>query len=291
MWRSQLLKLAANANRTAGRRFSTRAFAFKQSSSRLMSTTIGFSMGLTGYWLINQQVQQQANTASCDSGEEMVQPKTSVKPFPKTFEIAGSSYQLLGLGVRTVTLLSFHVYAVGIYIAEADKPKAKAILSGFGEAGEDLEKALMDPNIGMEAVTKILENNVRILLRIVPVRKTDFGHLRDGFVRAVTDQPRFKTQGNNEFFGKGLQELKVALGRRMSVKKDTILNLLRDENGVLHIEWFSDVPDYIDNKAGTLLGEVNQPMVSEFLFSKYLAGKSVSSEEARKSTVQSLAHL
>ncbi|KAL9937545.1 hypothetical protein V8E36_003954 [Tilletia maclaganii] len=83
---------------------------------------------------------------------------------------------LIGLGVRTVSFLSVRVYVAGVYADLAALERSKGDLRGL-ESAEAIVQALLDAG-------------VPFVVRIVPVRSTDFNHLRDGFTRSV--QARLK---------------------------------------------------------------------------------------------------
>lgn len=84
----------------------------------------------------------------------------------------GSILRLVGLGVRAVTFIRLHVYVAGLYVAEdALEATRKKLASG----DVDLEEQLQE----------WLEAGVPCAVRIMPVRSTDFAHLRDGLVRAI----------------------------------------------------------------------------------------------------------
>ena len=156
-----------------------------------------------------------------DDGQEIVPTgNTTVPDFPRTIDIpdfgattatpaseivlvvpgaagpATTQYTLVGLGLRTVSFLGIQVYVVGFYVATSDiaalqsrlikkiNPLATALVSG---EKDQLRKALSDPVQGEEMWDELLKEGIpaRSLFRVVPVRDTDFHHLRDGFVRAV----------------------------------------------------------------------------------------------------------
>jgi hypothetical protein len=221
---------------------------------------------------------------------ETVQPDTKVDPFPVQLTVAtGQKYDLLGVGVRTVSFLSFHVYALGIYINDDDRLVAKDILAQAGVSREEREKALLDPNEGGEIMAKLLNRGVRFLIRIVPVRNTDFGHMRDGFVRTTMAHPRFKEEGNNEDVGHGISELKRAFGRKRTIPKGRILYLDRAADGTLAVYFYDALSE--NGHIPELLGTVSQPLVSELLFLQYTSGSKPSSESARQNAVKGLSAL
>ncbi|KAK2765518.1 Altered inheritance of mitochondria protein 18 mitochondrial [Arachnomyces sp. PD_36] len=256
---------------------------------------------------------------------------TSISPTPPvskagdTIPEAGPTeeYQLLGLGIRTVSFLSIQVYVVGLYIAQADIPVLQQRLirqavvpptsnSSVGQEGtiaatslvpaerEDLQKMLLDPELSEKTWDLILkEGGIRSAIRIVPTRNTDFLHLRDGWVRSVTAKAqkasaRVKEAGetgaaesefNNESFGNSMGEFKTLFGGgvRKNVPKGQTLLLLRDRNGVL------DSLIQPGKKEGLQwLGRVSDERISRLLWMVYLSGKTVASEGARQSVVNGM---
>lgn len=290
------------SGRVFSRRFGSSSFKnsgasgnnLKRNWLSISAASVGIvGVGIYGLSLNNQWREQVVKLDSPSKGEkflipadvERIQPETKVPPFPKTFSSDGEAYELLGTGVRSVSFLSFHVYGLGIYIAQKDKSKVKKLL-GSDVTYDDL----MDPEKGGELVTKLLNGGIRFDIRIVPVRNTDFGHMRDGLVRTTMAHPRFKAEGNNEEFGEGLAELKKVFSRKMSVHKNKILHLNRDRDGVLSVTFFK-ADDEPEAKEPVHLGIVKMPLVSELLFLQYLSGKKPSSESARENSIKGLAEL
>lgn len=219
-----------------------------------------------------------------------VQPETKVDPFPVEITAStGQKYSLLGVGVRSVSFLGFHVYGLGIYINEDDKMLAKDLLSAAGSTAEERENALLDPVEGGKHIAKLLTSGVRFMIRIVPVRNTDFGHMRDGFVRTTMAHPRFKAEGNNDEVGHGINELKRAFGRKRSVPKGRIMYLDRGADGTLSVYYYDATKER--GHIPELLGTVSHPLVSELLFLQYTSGTKPSSESARRNAVKGLAAL
>ncbi|KAI1425239.1 chalcone-flavanone isomerase [Xylaria sp. FL1777] len=237
-------------------------------------------------------------------GRELVPTGNSTVPtFPRLLDLAygaeadreeinGVEYTLVGLGVRTVTFLGFEVYMVGYYVATQDiaalqarlvkeiNPIATTLVSSEKDS---LRQALLDPERGEKLWTSILEEvRPRSLFRIIPVRDTDFHHLRDGFVRAITA----RSQGNNaefgdEAFGLAMKDFK-SLFNRGKVPKSRELLLCRDVAGRLTVT-------YDDGKTGMgSIGRVTDERVSRLLWLNYLAGKQVASEPARKNIVDGI---
>lgn len=231
-------------------------------------------------------------------------------------------YTLLGLGIRTVSFLSIQVYVVGLYIAKSDIPAlqqrlvsqtAQPALSGVPNGSaikatslvpgerEDLKNLLLDTEKGEEVWGEILkEGGIRTAFRIVPTRNTDFLHLRDGWVRAITGRAQLanakakdlakqnpEAAAPSEFaddsFGKSMGEFKAMMGAGVAknVPKGHTLLLLRDRLGALDILY-----EQGRKKPTVWMGHVTDERLSRLLWVNYLAGKTVASESARKNIIE-----
>lgn len=198
-------------------------------------------------------------------------------------------YQCLGLGLRTVSFLGIEVYVVGFYIATDDiallqealirkiDPIASTLVAG---EKEKLKAKLYDPEEGVEIWNDILKSTgIRTLVRIVPTKNTDFGHLKDAWVRHLTARAQSnKEEFGDESFGVSIQEFKT-LFNRGSVPKGKELVLSRDPKGKVAV-WYDD-----GKKGAIRLGQVRDERISRGLWLNYLAGKTVASEPARKSII------
>ena len=239
-----------------------------------------------------------------DEGREIVATGNSTVPhFPRTLELPSSSapatsaaptteYTLVGLGLRSVSFLGIQVYVVGYYIATSDIAALQSSLIKRvntiattlvpGERDE-LRTSLLDPTQGEQIWNELLEKRIpaRSAFRVVPVRDTDFHHLRDGFVRAI--QARSASVGDDgEGFGEGMAAFR-ALFNRGKVPKQKELLLLRDEQGRLSVVYDDGRKD-----GRQLLGTIQDERVSRALWLNYLAGKKVASEPARRSIVEGI---
>lgn len=237
-------------------------------------------------------------------------------------------YQLLGFGIRSVSFLSIQVYVVGLYVAKSDigtlqrrlvHTGVQAPAVGAGQPGnvgaaaaatslvsterDALKKLLLDPEHGEAAWTSILkEGNIRTAIRIVPTRNTDFMHLRDAWVRHMTNRAQkesarikelakssgdqtvpLRSEFDDEAFGQSVSEFKTLLGggSRKSIPKGQVLLLLRDQQGALDALFQRDPKEPIQ-----WLGRVADERVSRCVWLNYLAGKQVASEPARQSIVE-----
>ncbi|KAK5167919.1 chalcone-flavanone isomerase-domain-containing protein [Cryomyces antarcticus] len=252
------------------------------------------------------------------SGEEveLVDTGTSTIPhFPRTIHLprdddagaaaaAGNAqdneYTLLGLGVRSVSFLSIQVYVVGLYVRTADiatlqsrlirtiDPVATTLVPA---EKEKLRAALLDPTQGAEIWDAILRSKpgIRTAVRIMPTRKTDFNHLRDGWVRGMTARTqeaarRGETEYESEGFGAAMRDFKTLFGAKGAAPKGSVLVLTRDADGTLGA-WFQEKEVAANQGQLVRLGSVRDERISRMVWMGYLAGKNVSSEGARRSVV------
>ena len=155
-------------------------------------------------------------------------------------------------------------------------------------AGEksELRKVLLDGE-GSEKVWEAVlrDGGLKSAVRIVPVRNTDFGHLRDGWVRGIDARgkgPEFE----DERFKTAVGEFKGVFGGRKGVGKGRVLLLGRGEDGGLGV-W---VEEEMEGKQGDMvrLGGVEDERVARLVWMGYLAGKIVASEDARNSVADSI---
>lgn len=211
-----------------------------------------------------------------------------------------TEYTLVGLGVRTVSFLSIRVYVVGYYVATADiaalqnklvkrvDPIATALVSG---EKDELRSALLDPVQSEEIWNTLLQDGtpMRSAFRVVPVRDTDFPHLRDGFVRAIQakatrilNPEQSDTPVKTPEFGESVRQFRQLFNRGKVLKRKELL-LLRGEGGRLSVV-------YDDGRSfgRQYLGSVDDERLSRVLWLNYLGGSSVASEPARRSIVDGI---
>ncbi|MCJ1478337.1 Altered inheritance of mitochondria protein 18 mitochondrial [Lambiella insularis] len=253
--------------------------------------------------------------------EEVPTGTSTVPYFPKTISLpstasstspalpagtgdADESYQLVGLGIRTVSFLSIQVYVVGLYLATSDiatlqarlvrkaasTESASTLVSG---EKEELRKMLLDADASEQVWDEVLKDGgLRSILRIVPTRNTDFTHLRDGWVRGITARSQGRSRGEglverfeDERFGASMAAFKAMFGGagRKGVGKGKVLMLERRADGRL-AAWLEGEKD----EGFLKMGEVDDERISRLVWLGYLAGKNVSSENARKSIVNGI---
>lgn len=216
-------------------------------------------------------------------------------------------YQLLGLGIRTVSFLSIEVYVVGLYVARSDlgklqegmvrriaTPGATTLVEG---EKEELKRTLLDSEGSEKIWDAILrQDGIKSAVRIVPTRNTGFGHLRDGWLRGITARGKTEKYSDDPSFQEAVGDFKGIFGIRgaKGVLKGNALLLGRGENGVLTV-WMERSKDNggVARRAGTMaaLGSVQDERVGRLLWLGYLAGRTVASEGARKNIVQGVMDL
>ncbi|OLN96716.1 Altered inheritance of mitochondria protein 18, mitochondrial [Colletotrichum chlorophyti] len=246
-----------------------------------------------------------------ENGRELVPTGNKTVPsFPRTIDVSlaqpardpvapiaasvqdsdGVEYTLVGLGIRTVSFLSIQVYLVGYYVATSDVAKLQHYLTKkidpiattlVPSERDTLRQKLLDPVEGEETWSALLQEvGCRSAFRIVPVRDTDFPHLRDGFVRAITARSSTDKEAyGDEAFGESLKEFK-RLFNRGKLQKEKELLLCRDEKGGLEV-----IFDDGKSAGRQSVGKVQDERVSRLLWLNWLAGKKVASEAARNSII------
>lgn len=201
---------------------------------------------------------------------------------------SGVEYTLVGVGTRTVTIFGIQVYVVGYYIATADvaklqkhlvkkvNPIATTLVPG---ERDDLRKALLHPKESEEEWTALLRDlRCRSAFRIIPVRNTDFHHLRDGFVRAITARSSLDKQAyGDDAFGEAMVQFRAIFNRgKIPAHKEMIM--ARDATGALEVL-------YSEGGKRKTLGRVEDERVSRLLWLNWLAGSNVASAEAQASII------
>ncbi|KAK9254061.1 chalcone-flavanone isomerase-domain-containing protein [Lipomyces tetrasporus] len=242
-------------------------------------------------WVLSQRRIEQESAIAVDTQfavlfpDEAWKPETSVDPFIRTVTVDGTEYWLLGLGVRTVSFLKLHVYAVGIYVAKDDVPELmKKVKNISGEL--DARSVILDNNSGIEIFDALLHQPVRFALRIVPVRNTDFAHLRDGFVRSVMASIKsHHSIGDDVDASEGTNQLRSLFSRKLSVPKNGELIMAMTKSGELKCIYSPK------RKDAEVLGTVTDRNVVNALMLHYLAGPKAASEEARIAFADSVADL
>jgi hypothetical protein len=246
---------------------------------------------------------------------ELISTGTSTVPhFPKTIQIPSTSgvttsgvpdeeeYTLLGLGIRTVSLFSIQVYVVGMYVQTSSLPALQArmvkSINPMGSAliaGEkdELRSALLDGDKSYELWNGLLtEENLKLktAFRVVPVKNTDFGHLRDGWVRGITAKMQAAQKaGDNRFsdetFGAAMKEFKDMMQGKGKAPTGSVILLARDGDGSMTL-FYQDKKGVLEN-----FGTLRDERIARLVWLGYLGGKNVSSEGTRRAVVEGVMEL
>ena len=181
--------------------------------------------------------------AGVDDGKSAALPAGTGVPADQDEE-----YQLLGLGIRTVSFLSIQVYVVGLYVAHSDlatlQEKLVHAAATAAPAGastlvqgekDDLKQNLLEEH-GSEAIwSDVLKERggrgLKSALRIVPTRSTNFAHLRDGWVRMITARGK-GPEYSDAMFEPAIAQFKAIFGGR-KLEKGKALLLRRAADGSL----------------------------------------------------------
>lgn len=261
------------------------------------------------------RVVEGARFAAKDGGRgegEPVETGTSTVPyFPRTIYLptgsgaAQEDYTLLGLGIRSVSFLGVQVYVAGLYVAssslpglqadlvKAVNPIASALIPG---EKEQLRDGLLDGEKSYEIWDTLLKekgSDVKSAWRIVPVRNTDFGHLRDGWVRGITSKTQAASaskkneQFSDESFGLAMRDFQTLFTGKGRAPKGSVVLLTRDVDGRLGILF--QEKDGQDQMLD--FGVIPDERISRLIWLGYLGGKKVSSDGARNDVVKGIMEL
>ncbi|KAL1297145.1 hypothetical protein AAFC00_004721 [Neodothiora populina] len=211
-------------------------------------------------------------------------------------------YTLVGLGIRTVTFLSIEVYCFGMYVRTQDiaalqsrlihliNPDASTLVPS---EKEQLRQRLLDPAQSIEIWETLLrEEGIRSVWRIVPSKNTDFAHLRDGWIngikRATAEVKSYMkppapglTEYDDESFGAAVKSFRDIFTGGGRAPKGSVILLLREPAGAMEVLFH----DPKKSQAFESIGKTQDPRIGRLIWLAYLAGKSVSSESARKAVV------
>ncbi|CCD24648.1 Aim18p NDAI_0D03340 [Naumovozyma dairenensis CBS 421] len=238
---------------------------------------------------------------SISETEQYVDVDPQISPFPKKITPSkypfDLKYSLLGVGVRSVTVVTFKVYALGIYVADKDKymiPKlfnsnylSKAFIDTFDSTkshAENLRLALMDPVKSTILINELLDNGINLMAKISPMRNTNFNHLRDGMIRTIKKHP--EAEKNKEALDKGILDLRKAFNRKGALDKDDDLYVQLLNDGALQLTFHSKKRDEFFK-----LGRCEDPIIGRYLFSQYVSGPAPLSIMTRDAVVKGICDL
>ncbi|KAK3815240.1 MAG: chalcone-flavanone isomerase-domain-containing protein [Benniella sp.] len=190
----------------------------------------------------------------------------------------GSPARLLGLGVRKITFLKVQVYVVGLYIKASDLDDHNSRFRALPEVQKFQRTDQQSADIAFRA---IVQTPIELILRIQPVRNTNGPHLRDGFIRNLTQAAKEQKLSDieNEEAMQGIMELKN-LFPKGKINTNQALLFHRTPDGTLTVQ--------LDGEA---LGSTRNTWVIENVFFGYLQGEHPISEKARDSIAEGIQNL
>ncbi|CCX17395.1 Similar to Altered inheritance of mitochondria protein 18, mitochondrial; acc. no. Q6BN19 [Pyronema omphalodes CBS 100304] len=235
---------------------------------------------------------------------------TSVPPFPRSLTLEGheeGDYELVGLGIRTVSFLNIQVYVLGFYVHKEDLAELqKEILRLAGPRGassltiqeqEEVRGRLLDTKEGEEVWEQLLqEGKWRSVVRVVPTRNT--APPRRLGPRNPSTLYQASLLRRRSFHELSLSEFKALFGGafKKSVPKQKTLLLCRGKEGEFSV--YYDPTGRNDGKFGgegeekfQTLGAIKDPRISKALWLCYLAGAKPASASARESIVDGVLNM
>ncbi|UZJ52617.1 hypothetical protein CBS101457_001937 [Exobasidium rhododendri] len=160
---------------------------------------------------------QQADNIRVDASTSQSFP--IILPTPTTtLPTTCNELRLIGLGVRTVSFLRVKVYVAGLYV-DSNALKRLENIEGWKGYEKDWMMKGHGEISGEKLVAALLDRGITCAIRIIPVRPTDFSHLRDGFVRAIQGRAKLArkqshlSESSDEALAVSLQALKEAFPR------------------------------------------------------------------------------
>lgn len=263
------LRNTASASATASKATVTTP---KKGRNPWVAATLGLGTGALLYAWLRRQKEEDIKYFEVD--ENINAFPNILRPPLYPFDV---SFSLLGLGVRSVTIATFKVYALGIYIADADKKLVPKILnSNFLKStfidtdstkthNENVKAALDDPQKSTVLARNLLDGGVRMAAKFTPIKNTNLTFVREGIIKTLLNHPN--AEENKDLLDKGIEELRNSFNKKGSFLKDDDLLMELKSDGSLQLT-------YMDNKHGEIypMNIVKEPMIGRFLFSQYMSG-------------------
>jgi len=183
--------------------------------------------------------------------DERVHVATGLK-FPELItDYLGKAEKLIGLGLKTVTFLSFQVYVAGIYVEEQFTTQFKA--SKNQDAQAIIDKIIKDTSIAKS-------------LRITSCRSIGGNHLRDGFGRVLDKYAlQISDEKQKSEILKDLGAFKAHFPKGQIQRNESMLFTAYENKLTIQFE-------------GKTLGVIESPFLCEYLFIAYLGDKPATKE-------------
>ncbi|KAI5449889.1 Altered inheritance of mitochondria protein 18 mitochondrial [Naganishia albida] len=217
----------------------------------------------------------------------VVDNATSIQ-FPQTLRplaLSNTALSLVGLGVRTVSFLRVKVYSAAFYLEESALGALRGQAEWSSFTADRLTKATATGEgelVGEALMHKLLSQPINCAIRIVPTRKTDFGHLRDGFTRALQARQKKAAKDGKlsaeeeERIDSSIQQFK-SFFPSSSVPKGKELLLVKTAQNSLAVEF-----------EGKTLGTLRDAWVATEMMVAYFADRNVISAPLKEDVARKL---
>lgn len=207
-----------------------------------------------------------------------------------------TTYSLLGYGVRCVTVATFKVYGLGIYIARRDQHLIPDILNSsflkqtFIDTDpskshqENLKIALDDPEKSSILIGSLLDAGVRMATKLTPIKSTNLTFVREGVVKTVKNHPH--ADANKDLVDKGVDELRQSFSKKGAFPKNDDLIIELKADGQLDFYYYNRKKEQCEK-----IAHVSEPIIGKFLFSQYMSGPNPLSQETKDMCVRNISSM
>lgn len=248
-------------------------------------------------------------TGKCPRDSNFISVHEDLKPYTTHLYTKDTPFQnnytLLGSGVRTLSISTYKVYGMGIYIADDDLPLVSKVLDtnylsrtfiddpDFKNLShrEKVKLALNDPIKSEIIVNSLLDAGVRFLIKMTPIIRSNLTFVREGgIVKFLKTSPEYndpiKYPGDRDLIDSGINEVRKAFTHKGSlvVNDDLIMELKKDN--VLQFYYYN-----VKNNKFFVMGQVNEPLIGKILFRSYLSANKPLCEDARHNFVNEITQL
>lgn len=283
-------------------------FDGRTKNSHFLAAGLAAGLVIFGVSFISQSNAIELEVISSEP-DDSVEVDPSVNSFPCKMvspHNGKTEFSLIGYGVRKVTFIRFKVYALGIYIANEDIPKVAKVFdspylsSAFVDVYDrnlshqgNLNIALNDPKTSDILINNLLEADVRFLIRIAPLKDTDFNHLRDGFIKSAVRNAYIKSE-YPEKLSEGIELLRAVFKNKKSkCPKNHLFFVETDEEGnpTFTYQDLGKNPKLGKVKETITLGTVQNSVVSKAFLLNYFAAKNPIAKDARDKAIDEFIRL
>lgn len=248
-------------------------------------------------------------TGKCPRDCDFISVHEDLKPYATHLNTKDTPFQhnytLLGSGVRTLSISSYKVYGMGIYIADDDLPLVSKVLdttylsTTFIDDPEfknlshkqKIKLALNDPVKSEIIINSLLDAGVRFLIEMTPIIRSNLTFVREGgIVKCLKSSPEYtnpsKYPGARDLINAGVDEVRKAFTQKGSlvVNDDLVMELKRDN--VLQFYYYN-----VKKNKFFIMGQVNEPLIGKILFRSYLSANKPLCEDARQNFVNEITEL